>query len=194
MKTKDIINMDTSAVMKLTKPELKKMLQQVNNVANIRLKKLENLSIEAPSIAGGLDKFSTRGKSLNELRAEYVRVVDFMKGKTSTIPGFKAYREEMNILTGGAMRADISTSSEEAEKETKMWNLFNRLKEVHPGKMMTIGSDPELFKKLKEEVDDNPSADMDELVAKTEDVLEDLYVEGVENNEGYEFTESDFII
>lgn len=181
MKTKDIINLDNAAVMRMNASELRTALKQVNNVANIRLKKLKSLSVEAPSIAGGIDKFSTRGKNLNELRAEFVRVSNFMKGKTSTIPGFKAYRAEMNELTGGAMTASINVRSTESAKETKMWQLYARLQEVYPGKMMTIGSSPELFKKLKEEVDENPSADMDTLISRSEEMVEDMYVEGLDN-------------
>lgn len=197
MKTKEILELDNNDVMKLSKTDLKSALQQINNVANIRLKKLESLGVEAPSIAGGVEKFSTRGKDLNQMRAEFVRVRNFLQAETSTIgksyltgsKGFKEFRKEMSERTGGAMSADINVAESEVAKENKMWKVYNKLVEAHPGKMMTVGSSPEVLSKIKKEVDENPGMSSDEIVNKAEDMIEKMYVEGVEQIEAAQAAE-----
>lgn len=86
----DIYSMSLRDFSQLNRSELRQAVSRLSSAANKRLKRLsesgvESLSARTVEQSGG--KFSTRGKGLDELRAEFMRVKDFLKSSTSTVKG-----------------------------------------------------------------------------------------------------------
>lgn len=86
----EIYSMSLRDFSQLNKSELRQAVSRLSSAANKRLKRLAESSVESLSArtieqSGG--KFSTRGKGLDELRAEFMRVKDFLKSPTSTVKG-----------------------------------------------------------------------------------------------------------
>lgn len=85
--------------------ELRKETSRLASTANKRLQRLENAGLESSPayqkwIAEGGQKFSVRGKSINEVQAEMARLRKFLDSKTSTIRGINATLKEMAANTG----------------------------------------------------------------------------------------------
>lgn len=84
--------MDLSDFMSLDKSQLRQAVSRLASAGNKRLKRLEQSnvsSISAMEVHESGGKFSTKGKSLDALRAEFMRVKTFLKSDTSTVSGAK---------------------------------------------------------------------------------------------------------
>lgn len=95
--TDSLLNISLREFAGLTKTQLRQVVSRIADTANKRLarvlgSKYESLAARQAMESGG--KFSTRGKDLEELRAEYMRVRDFLKSPTSTIKGARAAENE----------------------------------------------------------------------------------------------------
>lgn len=95
--TDSLLNMSLREFAGLTKTELRQVVSRLADTANKRFarvvgSKYESLAARQVIESGG--KFSTRGKGLEELQAEYMRVRDFLKSPTSTIKGARAAEKE----------------------------------------------------------------------------------------------------
>lgn len=96
MGVKDLLNLDWDQVRGLTRKELGKMVTQLSSAANKRLRRFAAANEVSPSVRyaekGG--KFSGRGKNLNQLRSEYVRLKTFMQQETSSLRSWERVKNE----------------------------------------------------------------------------------------------------
>ena len=95
--TDSLLNMSLREFAGLAKTQLRQVVSRLADTANKRFarvsgSKYESLAARQVVESGG--KFSTRGKGLEELQAEYMRVRDFLKSPTSTIKGARAAENE----------------------------------------------------------------------------------------------------
>lgn len=91
--TDSLLNMTLREFAGLAKTQLRQVVSRLADTANKRFvrvagSKYESLAARKVMESGG--KFTTRGKGLEELQAEYMRVRDFLKSPTSTIKGARA--------------------------------------------------------------------------------------------------------
>ena len=74
---------------------LARIVTKLNSAANKRVTRLEKAGYNTPAMrAAKVDKgqrFSVAGKNLKQLRAEYIRVSNFLKSETSTKKGYKGF-------------------------------------------------------------------------------------------------------
>lgn len=125
----DVINMDSDVFNKLSEKNLRKVTGRLVSAANKRLRSFEIAGERSPATrqvekSGG--KFSTRGKNLNELRAEFVRAKGFLEARTSTRKGWNAVkRETMKALKGHGV--DVNSNQFDS-----MWESYEKLKELSP--------------------------------------------------------------
>ena len=94
---KKILDMTPGDLNKLNKKDLQKITGRLVSAGNKRLRRAEAKNIESPAFAyirdnGGV--FSTKGKNLNQLRAEFARARNFLTAETSTIKGAIQFRDE----------------------------------------------------------------------------------------------------
>lgn len=143
MNVSDYLTMTPTELSKLPERELRKIVSQLASAANKRVKRLRAAPLGESSKAyqyaaeggsrtsdGGF--FSTKGKNLNQLRAEYSRLRHFMKMKTSTAGGWKKVRKEFTERMGGGF------SSEAAEK--RFWREYRKFEELHKDVVFSRGS------------------------------------------------------
>ena len=82
--------------LKKEEQKLRAEARRLVSMANKRLKRLEEQDlINSPAyrqwVEDGKQKFSVRGKNMQEVRQEVARMNDFLKKKTSTVRGAKQY-------------------------------------------------------------------------------------------------------
>lgn len=121
--TEDLLNMDYDAFSTLTAPELRQVVSRLADTANKRLKRFGKTVTPATLQAKrGGGRFSTKGKNIAQLRAEYARVRAFLQNPTSTKKGYEKLKEDLKkqgINLGGYSEV--------------FWRLYHNLEEVDPG-------------------------------------------------------------
>lgn len=126
---KQILAMDEKQWLQLSEQEMRKATKILVDVAAKRVKRLEQQIPKlgaSPALAtvdrGG--KFTTKGKNLNQLRQEFMRVKGFLKNYESTVKGFKKIKKQTaeKLKKGGVI---ISP-----ENESRMWNIYRKYAEL----------------------------------------------------------------
>ena len=95
--TNSLLNMSMREFAGLTKTQLRQVVSRLADTANKRVKRLQGAKVEslaARQVSQSGGKFSTRGKGLDELRAEYLREKSFLTSPTSTVKGAKSVESE----------------------------------------------------------------------------------------------------
>lgn len=107
---------------------LRRETSRLASMANKRLQRLEKAGLESSPayqkwIDEGGQKFSVRGKTINEVQAEMARLRKFIDAKTSTIRGINNTLKEMAANTGMTYKnlTDLRAKSE---------NFFNLASKV----------------------------------------------------------------
>lgn len=85
--------------------ELRKQVSRLASMANKRIQRLEQSELTATPAyksweENGAHRFSVRGKTYQEVQAEYWRVKKFIENKTSTVSGAKQVLYDMASATG----------------------------------------------------------------------------------------------
>lgn len=130
--------MDNREFMGMSRKELAKEVRRLARNANRRISNLQRLSAESPALRYAMDtggKFYTANKTLNQLRAEFKRVNQFLSYKTSTVAGFKQYR--VDTLN----RLGLTEQTTSKELENNIWKAYRRIEEYSPGIVKSYGSE-----------------------------------------------------
>lgn len=153
----------------LTRRELAQVVSKMSATANKRLKGLRELDVESPAYKSAMKsggKFSVRGKNINELRSEYMRVKNFLESKTSTKRGF--YQVEKDFLQR------IGRTEIDNDVRSKMWDVYNRIQESMQPFIQGSG-DRQKF--IYDVVEDNPYLSIEEIIDKVKAELTNDYEE-----------------
>lgn len=136
----DLLSIPYEDVNALSRSELSRVVSRLSAVANKRLKRLEGAGYRRGEARGrdvisGTRKFKAAGKSMNQLRNEYARVSQFLEGKTSTLTGMRAVRnqffERLADVTGSdieeiRMFFDVSDYGDDLTTGQKFWRLVRQ--------------------------------------------------------------------
>lgn len=130
MSIDDIMNMDIQTFNKLNKTDLRKVVGRLVSAGNKRLRSFEKVGESSPATrhierSGGA--FSTKGKNVNELRAEYIRAKTFLQSKTSSRRGWKKVKKD---TTESLKRQGVNGIT--PDKLDDVLKVYERLKEVDP--------------------------------------------------------------
>ena len=172
MTVQDILNMDNATFNKLTESEMRKVVGRLVSAGNKRLRSFERAGESSPATrhvekSGGA--FSTKGKDLNALRAEYTRAKNFMQAKTGTRKGWTKTRRE---TIEGLRKQGVEMSEKQFEK---VWNAYEDLKELSP-EVANRGLKYSVLKDVANMVtDENKSAD--EIAMALHENLSQIYEE-----------------
>jgi len=179
---KDILAMDNRTFNRLTESELRKVVGRLVSAGNKRLRSFEKSGESSPATryiekSGG--KFSTRGKDLNALRAEFARAKGFFESKTGSRSEWKKVQKETQK---GLEKAGVDVDPENANK---MWKAYERLKEVNPAV-----SDKRLkYLVLQEIADvlvDDPDLSIRKIVNRVNKSIDRIYEEQAAINDEFE--------
>lgn len=129
MTIQDILNMDNETFNKLSTSDMRKVVGRLVSAGNKRLRSFERAGESSPATrhvenSGGA--FSTRGKDLNALRAEYTRAKNFLQAKTGTRRGWKKVKNE---TISGLKKQGVKMTEQQFND---VWKAYEELKELSP--------------------------------------------------------------
>lgn len=167
-KSLDILSMGVRNLSRLPLAEQKKLLRQLFQTANRRIKSLEKLELTPTALrhiqSAGLKKFSMRG-SEKEIHRQYTVLQDFFAQKSSTVSGAKSIEE--SFFKNEALKVTMTPTSisdltkeqvrtlnekyegeltEEAVQEfakeniNRYWDIFHEILESNPNYNNSQGS------------------------------------------------------
>ena len=139
--TKELLTLDLGDFLSMNRRELSKVVSTLSSAANKRVRRMEQQEIESPAYlkmkeSGGY--FGSKGKDLNELRAEYMRVSGFLRAKTSSLSGYKKVKSDMYKRLG--MKKGETIPEEQLKA---FWTAYN---EAEPSLNQFIKGSEELQK------------------------------------------------
>lgn len=169
----DILNLPGEEFNKLNLSDMRKVVSRLVSAGNKRIRRLEKADLH-PTILDTLaksgGKFSTKGKNLNQLRAEFVRAKQFLSKETSTVTGYKKVLKEI-AKKYAEKGVNISTKGIE-----KMWSIYARLKDLNPtiaGKNMKYS----VLNEISNYITTKPGVTVDDAVNALKDVAQKTYEE-----------------
>lgn len=174
----DILNMDINTFNKLNTSDLRKVVGRLVSAGNKRLRSFERAGESSPATrhvekSGGA--FSTRGKDLNALRAEYTRAKNFLQSKTGTRKGWKQVKKEtiQGLKKQGVEMTDSIFND--------VWKAYEDLKELSP-EVANRGLKYSVLKDVADIVTDGNKS-VDEIAMALHKNLSSIYEEraGLEN-------------
>lgn len=128
----EIADMSIEELNAMDRGTLAKAVSRLSSAANKRIKRIKEQGLETPATksvdkSGG--KFSTRGKSLNQLRSEFIRAKRFLANKTSTVKGYKAFKKEFfdRVQAKADIRANLSDS-----ELNRFWDIYSKSANLQP--------------------------------------------------------------
>ena len=133
----DLVHLSATQIKGYDRQNLARIVTKLNSAANKRVTRLEKAGYNTPAMrAAKVDKgrrFSVAGKNLKQLRAEYIRVSNFLKADTSNKKGYKGFLKKIQkafsdkgVKIGGKGGTD---TQDFIQMETK---IYDWLKEKSP--------------------------------------------------------------
>ena len=178
MKISDIINMDWEQLNRLSGKELKQLTSRLVSASNKRIRRLEKTTRGKSSFAYQTVEergrmFSVRGKDTNQIKQEFKLSSNFLKMKTSTVKGWKKYREQLEERTASATSGESMDWSDKTW--SKYWKVYRRFEEQHGGTFKKGDSDriQRMLRSIMESSDKRKSADSFQRMI--EDEYNDMY-------------------
>ena len=175
MSISDILDLSQADISRLSRSELAKVTSRLASAANKRIKRAVGTEYEktVKDRAGG-SNFSVKGKNQGQLQGEFARVRQFLTSKTSSVKGAKKVFESAMKRIGAP----------DAETASKLWEVYNRVKEMYPDLVTRLGSD-----RIQQMIRQENIQDPEELILSLQERIENEY-EGLE--EEYQEEESTF--
>lgn len=129
MSVQDIMDMDINTFNRLNISDMRKVVGRLVSAGNKRLRSFERAGESSPATryierSGGA--FSTKGKDLNALRAEYARAKTFMSSQTGTRKGWKKVKKD---TISGLKKHGVDINESQFEN---VWKAYEELKELSP--------------------------------------------------------------
>lgn len=190
MTVDEILAMDVANIMKLDLKELKQITQTLGSAANKRYKRAKSTGTNSPAFRAfeqGGGRVTTKGKNINEVRAELFRAKRLFESKTGSIKGAEKYKKEIEATLGVSLTK---------KQEKRMWRVYDRIKELHPEMLYRNGRyDTEAAKQIQsqiaQEINSNKALGVDRMTARIDRLLEDEYQRNEDYYNNAEFYELD---
>lgn len=169
MKTEDILKMTSDDVSRLTLNDLRKVTQQLIHVEQVRMNRLQKAGVVTPALESYnkiKDTLSTKGKTLNEVRATFYQAKYQLGLKTSTVSGAKNVMQNLNKRLGGqSSEIDIKT----------FWQVYNKYQEMYGLNFKFTGDSEKIQRLLYSVVSNNPYMSIDYLLNEFDKKLTEKY-------------------
>lgn len=179
MSVQDILDMDINTFNRLNASDMRKVVGRLVSAGNKRLRSFERAGESSPATrhvmkSGGV--FSTRGKDLNSLRAEFTRARNFLQSKTGTRKGWKQVKKE---TIAGLKKHGVEMTETQFND---VWKAYEDLKELSP-EVANRGLKYSVLKDVADMVTDTDKS-ADEIAAALHENLSQIYEERAELNNG----------
>jgi hypothetical protein len=188
MSVQDILNIDNKIFNSLTESDLRKVVGRLVSAGNKRLRTFERNETKSPAVgqvmrSGGV--FSTKGKDLAALRAEYSRAKSFLQAKTGTVKQWTKVKQE-TIASMKKRGVELSPNQFDA-----VFKIYDRLSELDPtieDKRYKYKVIDEITNELADALEDEEGADQDILIndvaSSMMDRITEIYEEEQEEDAG----------
>lgn len=179
MSVQDILNLDNKTFNSLNTSDMRKVVGRLVSAGNKRLRSFERAGEVSPATrhvekSGGA--FSTKGKDLNALRAEYTRAKNFLQSKTGTRKGWKQVKKE---TIAGLKKHGVEMTEQQFND---VWKTYEDLKELSP-EVANRGLKYSVLKDVADIVTDTDKS-ADEIAMAVHENLSQIYEEQAGLNNG----------
>lgn len=125
---KQYMNLSAKEVASMTEKEMRAAVRSFQKVVSARMSRLTKgeYQSQAARYMAERGKISTKGKDLNQLRAEFKRAKTFLQAKTSTVTGVKQVMAE---YTKGLQAAGVSVTKGQA---AQIFSAIDKIKAMDP--------------------------------------------------------------
>lgn len=124
----DLLKLDISAFNAMSEKELRKVVTFMVSAANKRLARMKKSGLtQYPAYADRKgERFTVKGKNLNQLRSTYVDLKTFFGKETSSLKGISKVRKKIQKgLKEKGIKIDISEIDD-------LFKGLNKMRELHP--------------------------------------------------------------
>lgn len=169
----DISSISMEEFNSMDRATLSKAVSRLSSAANKRLRRFESKGIESPAVlsarkSGG--KFGARGKNLNQLRSEFIRVRNFLRMKTATQKGYRKVKKDFIERVQATTGQQIKITDEFLNK---FWRIYDKTANLAPFIKGSEGRQKMVYDELIE----NPEISEDDLLQKLNDAFTLKYEE-----------------
>lgn len=188
MSVQDVLNIDNKLFNSLTESDLRKVVGRLVSAGNKRLRTFERNNTKSPAVgqvmrSGGA--FSTKGKDLAALRAEYSRAKSFLQAKTGTVKQWNKVKQD---TIDSMKKRGVEISKNQFDT---IFKIYDRLSEVDSSiedkryKYKIIdGISNELADALEDEEDVDQDSLINDVVSDMMDRITEIYEEEQEDEDG----------
>lgn len=169
MRWQDLVDISIDEFNRLTKSELKEATQVLASAGNKRLKRMQAAGVTSPSAEHVLKrgKFSTEGKTFQQLKNEYMRAKNFLQSRTGGLREMARLRSESMEALEAAGVIGVT-----AENYGEFWRAYEELKKSDP----SVANAKMKYLVLQEIADkQREGKNFDEIVTETKQQLQDIY-------------------
>lgn len=170
MSYKNWLNIDISDFNKMTRKELAKATGELRKEANRRISELQSRGYTSTALSfieksGG--KISTKDKTINQLRHEFMRASGFLKSEGSSIKGVNRIRYKTAAMLA-VEDVDVAPGSID-----RFFRVYDKLKEVDP----IVSSVSFRYRYMQEiaKMTENTELSVDEIVSDITSRVEEIY-------------------
>lgn len=97
VKSDVIMDTDLATLNSWDRRTIARAVRRLSDTANKRLRAFQEKGVESPAFINAMrsgGKFTTRGKTINQLRSEFIRARNFLRMKTSTQKGYTKFKTD----------------------------------------------------------------------------------------------------
>ena len=128
----DLINISVEELNSMSKRDLSRVVSRLSSTANKRLQRFDDKGNITPATisaekSGG--RFKAKGKTINQLRSEFIRVRNFLNLKTSTVRGYKKFKEDFfdRVEAKSGIRLRMTD-----DKLSRFWRIYDKTANLSP--------------------------------------------------------------
>lgn len=132
-----LVNIGATELKGYDRDNLARIVTKLDSAANKRLVRLEKGGYSTPAMRATKmsrgDRFSVKGKSLKELRAQYIQVSNLLKSETSTVKGYKKFLKRIKkSFENKGVKIGVSSAKDIEDFLDKETRIYDWLKERNP--------------------------------------------------------------
>lgn len=165
----EINNLDASQIV-----QLRKAVKVLADAGNKRLKRFEEKGEESPAfqyVKGGKrskGNFTTKGKDINQLKAEFQRAKTFMTSKTGSLTGWNKVKKE--TIDKLKVESNIELTTDQFDV---FWRSYTELTRTDAGKKVAKQYKYQILEEISEI--QKPGMSVSDIVGKLQSKITDLY-------------------
>lgn len=179
--TQELLEMSSNDISRLNESQLREVVGRLADTANKRTRSFGSDS--SPAVRGVTEKFSTKGKNLNQLRQEYAREKTFLESQSSTRTGWKGVK----VRTSEKLKEhDIEVKTDDFDK---FWRSYQNVKDS--GKIASKEEKYRVMAEIADQMRNNPDSDVNDISGMVLDELDEMYEDWITDEDDEFFDEFD---